>query len=68
MSGTPMIHDLVSEGRATPEQGALLIEFRHELAVSRERKQRRGHPLTRALMAIVTFVVVLLGIRRASAG
>jgi len=68
MTGTPKIHDLVSAGRATPAQGALLIEFRHELAVSRERKQRRGHPLSRALMAIVTFVVVLLGVRRASAG
>lgn len=68
MSGTPMIHDLVSEGRATPEQGALLIEFRHELEVSRERKRLSGHPIARALMAIATFVIVLLGVRRASAG
>ena len=63
MNGTPMIHELVREGRATPEQGALLIEFRRDLAESRERKRRSRKPLTNFLIAVGTFVLVLLGIR-----
>jgi hypothetical protein len=57
-----MIHDLVSEGRATPEQGALLIEFRRELEAGRERQFRKSSPWA-FVMAIGTFVLVLLGVR-----
>ena len=66
MTGTPMIHDLVRDGRATPEQGALLIEFRRELAASRERKLRARRPALAALFTIGTFVLILLGIRKDS--
>jgi hypothetical protein len=65
-TGTPMIHDLVSEVRATPEQGALLIEFRRELAESRERKLRSRSPITNMLIAMGAFVLVLLGVRKQS--
>jgi len=63
MSGTQKIHDLVQEGRATPEQGALLIEFRRELESSRERQIQKSSPLIGALLAIGAFLLVLVGIR-----
>lgn len=63
MSGTQKIHDLVQEGRATPEQGALLIEFRRDLESSRERQLRKASPLMSALIALGGFLLVLLGVR-----
>jgi hypothetical protein len=63
MSGTQMIHDLVQDGRATPAQGAMLIEFRRELEVGRARQLRRNKPVMAVLVAIGTFLLVLLGIQ-----
>lgn len=65
MAGTQKIHELVSEGRATPAQGALLIEFRRELAASRARKmQRRSSRTATILIAIGSFVLFLLGVKK----
>ena len=62
MSGTAMIHDLVRDGRATPEQGAAMIQLRRELAASREKKARRRHPITNAFIAVGAFFLLLAGI------
>jgi len=67
MSGTSMIQDLVSEGRATPEQGAMLIEFRREIAEGRERKRRSASPFVNVLITVGVFILVLLGVRKSNA-
>lgn len=61
---TSTIHDLVSEGRATPAQGARILEMRRVLAASRERKLRQQRPFINAVMVIGGLLLILVGLRR----
>lgn len=64
MTATPVIHDLVREGRLSPEHGAVLLELRH--AVTRRREQRL-HPrgaLVRIAVGLGVLVLAVLGVRR----
>jgi hypothetical protein len=62
MNATTMIHGLVREGRATPEDGALLLELRRHIVAREERAQRtRGVAF---LGAIGVFFLALLGLRK----
>lgn len=67
MSATAKIQELVRDGKATPSQGARLIQLRREIAASRERQLRRRHPMTNVLLAMGGFLLALLGIIRRDA-
>jgi hypothetical protein len=61
---TSTIHDLFSEGHATPAQGARILEMRRALAASRERQLRQRRPIVNAVMVIGGLLLVLIGLRR----
>lgn len=63
MTGTPMIHDLVREGRVTPKQGARLIELRRDLAQRRERKKSPERRIMRFFVWAVTLGLSMFGVR-----
>ncbi len=65
LKATPLIHQLVREGRATPDEGAHLIELRRSLQKQRVRRSR-GFAGT-VLFTLVFVVLGLFGIRRQSA-
>ena len=62
MSATPLIHDLVRQGRIRPNQGAKLLELRRDLRRQRMR-QSRGFVGT-AIVFLVTLIFVIFGARR----
>ena len=64
MTATPMIHDLVREGRVSPQDGALLIELRRDLAQRRERKMRPQNAFVRIAVGFGVLVLAVLGVRR----
>jgi hypothetical protein len=64
MTATPMIHDLVREGRVSPQDGALLIELRRDLAHRRERKLRPQSAFVRIAIGIGVLILAVLGVRR----
>ena len=55
-----MIHDLVRSGRATPHDGAMLIELQRDLRARKERKQQRP---TSRLWAAIGIAFALLGVK-----
>jgi hypothetical protein len=63
MATTPTINDLVRDGRATPQQAALLFELQQEVA-DRDRKRRRGGVVAQFLVVIGAFVVAYFSRRR----
>lgn len=66
MAGTQVIHDLVREGRATPDDGALLLQLRREIGVGRDRPKLDGGWATKLVVVLGVVVLALLGIRRDS--
>jgi hypothetical protein len=64
MPATPMIHDLVREGRVSPRDGALLIELRRDVAKHRERKLRPQNAFVRIAVGIGVLILAVLGVRR----
>lgn len=64
MTATPMIHDLVREGRVSPQDGALLIELRRDVAHHRERKLRPQSALVRLAVGLGVLILAVLGVRR----
>ena len=68
MTSHPIVHDLVRDGRATPRQGAALIELRRTLDERRRAGAVRRLPLyMRAFVVVGTVVLAFLGIRRQKA-
>lgn len=63
MMATPLISDLVREGRATPKDGAYLMELREDLRSRREQRIHIG-PFARIALTLGTVILALLGIRR----
>lgn len=64
MTATPMIHDLVREGRVSPEHGAMLLELRRDVAQRRERRLRPRGALVRIAVGLGVLVLAVLGVRR----
>jgi hypothetical protein len=66
MTTSPIVHDLVREGRATPKEGAILIELRRSLDERRRVVAVRKLPIYMHVFVVIgTFVLALLGIKRA---
>lgn len=66
ITGVQAIHDLVREGRATPDDGALLLEIRGEVDAGRDRIAIRHNPLAQLAVLLGVFVLAFLGIKRNS--
>lgn len=64
MSATPLIHQLVRDGRARPRDGALLLELRRDLQKQRVR-QSRG-VLGSVLVGLAIFVLGAFGFKRSA--
>lgn len=62
MRATPMIQDLVLRGRATPGEGARLLELRRDLRREQVRKDRGK--TTTILLGISLFILGIFGFRR----
>ena len=64
MSATPMIHQLVVDGRLRPDQGAMLLEMGRDIQ-SEQARQARGRLATIGV-TLVLFVLAMFGFRRSS--
>lgn len=64
MTATPMIHDLVREGRVSPEHGAVLLELRRDVVSRRERRLHPRGALVRIAVGLGVLVLAVLGVRR----
>jgi len=62
MNATTMIHDLVRQGRATPDDAAVLMEMRRDY-VARQKRADRGIWLT-IFATIGVFLLALIGVKR----
>ena len=58
------INDLVRDGRTSPEDGAMLIELRNDLAVRSDRKVLRRNPFAQLAVVLGLVVLAILGVRR----
>ena len=64
MTATPMIHDLVREGRVSPQQGATLLELRRDVAKRREQKLHPRGAFVRIAVGLGVLILAVLGVRR----
>lgn len=64
MTATPMIHDLVREGRVSPQDGAYLMELRRDIAHRRELKMRPQNAFVRIAVGVGVLILAVLGVRR----
>lgn len=64
---TSVVHDLVRAGRVSSGDGAMLLQMRDELLARRKRMYWRRHPGAGVLVALGTFVLAMLGVKRQQA-
>ena len=67
MRGTPLIQEMVREGRLSPKQGAMLLEMRRDVAKLREKSEGRRHVALHICISAAMFMLAMLGLRREDA-